>query len=503
MKRNHIYLLVITLFLISCSESKKETNQDSKLAIFKKEIINLKTYFQIPGMAVIVKKDNEIIYEDYLGHSDIEAQTKVDSTTLFPIASLTKVFSSITMMSLAEEGKLSLNLSANDFFEGNPFENDIQVGHILSHTSQGIPPGDNFYYSGRFGALTNIIEKTSGNTFEAEVQRRVLNPLNLQHTFFLKDSTYFDSRKEPFAKPYLLDDGIQEGFMDFGFSTSAGLVATARDLMKVDNALDNDKLISKSSKNQMFSSFKDGLPYGYGIFSESFEGKNIVWAYGQYDCYSNLWLKVPSEDMTLILLANNNLMSDPARLIYGNATSSLFVISFLKNLVFDREGIPLFEQADSLSSGAGAKINPSSLHREKLRAQALTASFMARYDVNEFEVSKIVLNHLFSTYPDYLEYADLSLLHNLSFLKEVAFHRDLGEFNDFDAQLVAIGEKLLEQDSNNPYANYYLGGFYDKADEPQKAARYFQKIVEAKNFSKNWYTVEAQHWLDSQSKNGD
>ncbi|NHF59168.1 beta-lactamase family protein [Flavobacteriaceae bacterium TP-CH-4] len=497
MKKISVCLSIVALLLISCSETKKETNQDNGLSTFKKEMTDLKAYFQIPGMAVIVKKDDEIIYEDYLGYSDIEAQIKVDSTTLFPIASLTKVFSGITMMSLVEEGKLSLNSPANEFFENDPFEKTIQVKHILSHTSQGIPPGENFYYSSRFGALTNIIEKALGDTFEAGMQRKVLSPLKLQHTFFLKDSNSLNTRKAPFAKPYILDDGIQEGFVDFGFSTAAGLVSTARDLTKVDNALDNNRLIPESSKIQMFSAFKNGLPYGYGIFTESFEGKKIVWAYGQYDCYSSLWLKVPSEDITLIVMANNNLMSDPARLIYGNGTSSLFVLSLLKNLVFEQEEMPLFEESNS-----GITLK-SALYREKLKAQALAASFMARYDVNEFKVSKKLLNHLFTKYPDYLKYADLALLHNLSFLKEVAFHRGLGEFNDFDTQLVAIGEKLLQQDANNPYANYYLGSFYDKAGEPEKATIYFQRIVGAKNFSENWYTVEAQQGLNNQSKNQD
>lgn len=497
MKRIRTSFLIITLLLMCCSETTKETDLDRELDAFKKELADLKAYFRIPGMAVIVKKDDKIIYEDYAGYSDLEKQTKVDSTTLFPIASLTKVFSGITMMSLVEQGKLSLDTAANTYFEGNPFDDAVQVRHILSHTSQGIPPGQNFYYSSRFGALTQIIEKTSGNTLEVEMQRRILDPVRLEHTFFLKDSTALKTRKEQFARPYLLDDGIQDGFVDYGFSTSAGTVSTARDLIQLDNALEQNKLLTKESKNQLFSPFKDGLPYGYGIFSESFDGKTMLWAYGQYDCYSSLWLKVPSENMTLIVLANNNLMSDPARLIYGNATSSLFVVSFLKNLVFDRAGMPLLDQAVT------AKINRSSLHRETVRARALAASFMARYDVNEFEAGKKLLNHLFSTYPDYLEYGDLALLHNLSFLKEVAFHRDLGAFNDFDTQLVSLGEKLLEQDADNPYANYYLGGFYDKAGEPQKAAHYFQRIVDAENFSKNWYTLEAQQVLNSLSKSED
>ncbi len=491
MRHQNITLYFVLLFIVlSCSQPKK-SEKTIDTSVFEEEIQQLKAYFKIPGMAVLVKKKDEIIYEEYLGKSDVKNNIDVDTITLFPIASLTKVFTGITILKLAEEHKVSLEDSLTKYFPKLALGDSVKLKHVLSHTSQGTP-GKNFYYNYRFGALTRVIAETSGSTFDEAVHKNIIDPLSLRHTFLLNDSTQLKTRKEPFAQPYIFEEQIKDGFVDYGASASAGIVSTARDLAVLDNALDQNLLISEASKNLMFTPFQSHLPYGYGIFSETFNNTKLIWAYGQYDCYSSLFLKVPTHDLTLILLANNNLMSDPARLIYSNATSSLFVMSFLKNFAFEQSSLPLFETEQTSTDTI-----PSVIMREKLRAQALAASFMARFDTDEMKTSTALLQRIFSEYPNYLEYADLTLLHNLSFLKEVALHKDLGTFNEFDPQIEAIGKMLLQKDADNPYANYYLGGFYDKKGDTVQAKTHYERIINAKNFSRNWYTAEAQNWLDT------
>ena len=82
----HFRLLafICLLFFSQCQSSLQEKTNDLKK--FPEEITQLKDYFHIPGMAVLVKKSSQTIYEDYLGFSDLEKKTPVDSATLFPIA---------------------------------------------------------------------------------------------------------------------------------------------------------------------------------------------------------------------------------------------------------------------------------------------------------------------------------------------------------------------------------------------------------------------------------
>ena len=474
--KNYVFGILILFLICPFFPLRAQKKADTK---FAKELNELKTYFHIPGLAALIVQDGEVLFEEYLGYANLQDSTRVDKNTSFPIASLTKIFSGVLIMKLVEEGKISLKTPINQYLKESPLNDSISIEHVLTHTSQG-EPGQNFYYSYRFGALTPVIEKASDKDIKAAVSSLIFQPANMSSSWFLTDSLETKKHKQEFAHPYLFNESTQSGPIEYGVSASAGIVSTARDLVKFSQALDDTTLISDSSKQVLFSTLKEGLPYGHGIFNQKFGEHQILWGYGQYDAYSSLFLKVPEKKLTLVLLANNNLMSDPARLIYGDITSSLFALSFLKNYVVN-DSIP------------GAAI----LKQEQLLAQALAASFMSRFDDEQWNLSIQFLDAAFTSYPDFLEYADLNLLHNLMFLKTVAFHKKFGALTKFDAKIEAIGGKLLEDDPDNPYANVYLGNFYDEKGDLEKAKLHFQTIIDAKNFSPFWYTSVAKEWLEN------
>jgi CubicO group peptidase (beta-lactamase class C family) len=473
---------LISILFVACVQEKKESEVNHE--IFSKELDDLQTYFKIPGLAVSVSNsDKEVLYQDFKGFADLKNNVKLDSTYLFPIASLTKDFSGIAMMKLVEEGKLSLDDPIIKYIPQNQTLGDsILVKHILSHTSQG-ELGKNFYYSYRFGTLTQVIQQASGMPFEDYLNEKIFQPLKISNTYLLKDSAQIREEKLSIAKPYVFDNGVEAGFIDFGFSASAGIVSDLQDLRKLSEALDINAVITQESKEKMFTGINPALPYGYGIFKQTILGIDVVWAYGQYDCYSSLFLKVPEKDLTLILLANNSLMSDPARLIYGDISDSRFALSFLKHYVLDQH------QKES-----------SEFKRKELLAQALSESFMARFEDQRMKSSADLLEKVFSEDPNYVVDADLSVLHNIAFLKDIAFYKELGEFSKFDQEIETLGAELLKVDTQNPYANVYLGNYYLRKGDNEKARVYLEKIVNAKNFSRFWYTNEAINALKSMDK---
>ncbi|WP_299533099.1 serine hydrolase [Ulvibacterium sp.] len=497
--------LMAVFFVLGCSDSRKaDTIKDTH---FSEELSELKEYFQIPGLSVLVGQGDEIIYEDYRGMADIGQQLPMDSSTTLPMASLTKTFSAIMLLQLVDEGKLSLNEPLRNYSGNLTIGDSIKVKHALSHTSQGIP-GQHFYYNNsRFMLLGDVMEKASGEDFETNMYGRIINPLQLKNTYLLQDSLQLVKEKRKVAQPYFLGGEPQGGYMtkesnpgfiDYGYSTAAGISSTVRDLFKLSRALDKNTLISEASKNSMFRPFHSGLPYGLGAFTQEFMGEKLVWGYGQYDCYSSLFLKVPKRDLTFIIAANNNLMSDPARLIAGDVTYSLFALSFLKNFVLDLEEAHLFEDRTTLKSlkNRMAEKRRREFIRKKLMAQSLAATFMSRYDEQESELSKQILNQLFIHFPDYRDYGDLVLLRNLYMLKFMDHMRDKDEFTDFDNQIEEAGELLLEADKNNPYANFYMANFFQIQGALDKSREYYKNIVEAKNFSPWWYTREAEQWIE-------
>ncbi len=481
------------LFLICILTGIYSRGQNKETLQFSKELQELKNYFHIPGLAVLVEKNGEIQYEDYFGYANIENKVKLDSTTLFPIASLTKMFSGALIFKLVEQGKLSLNDPMNAYLSKKVFNDSIKIKHVLSHTSQG-DIGKNFYYSNRFGILTTVIEKASGQAFEDVINDLIFKPLELKNTSLLKDSFQIVQNDLKIASPYIFNGSTQPGFIDFGFSTSAGIISNLHDLLIFSKALGNDLLISEASKKIMFSSPEKDLPYAHGIFSQDFDGRKILWGYGQFDCYSSLFLKIPEENLTLILLANSNLMSNPARLINGDIGTSLFALSFLKNYCYKSMDMPLLEIAKTPTDN---DLKDSFFSRKKLLAEALSTSFLSRFDAIYMAKSKELLKLVFKKFPIYLDYGDLNLLHTLILLKDVSSYREIGDFTLFDDNVVAIADKLLKKDKDNPYANMYMGTFYDRKGNITKARYHFKTIIDAKNFSSFWYTEEAKNWLEA------
>jgi hypothetical protein len=336
-----------------------------------------------------------------------------------------------------------------------------------------------------------VIERASGRSFKALMREKIFDEIGLEDTYFISDTSSIKSFEKDLAQPYLFDQEIQSGQIEYGASASAGIASTAKDLLKFDEALRSGKLISNASLEKMTTPFTKGSPYGLGIFSQMIADKKILWSYGQYDCYSSLYISVPEDDLTLVLLANNNLMSDPARLIYGDINYSLFAWNFLNQFVLNtpRE---IWRQPEHIDQDL---LATSSNYRDQLLAQSLAASFMSRFNTNQMKVSTAILEQVFEAYPDLESYAHLSLMHNLTFLKDVAFYMDLEENTQFDEQIVELGKYLLSMDADNPYANIYLATFYDRKGKVEAARSHFERIVNAPNFSSFWYTKEAQAWL--------
>ncbi len=473
MKNKHFYLL-FTLILFACQDQ----NANQQMPTFKEDLLELKDYFHIPGLAAIVTKNGRVIFEDYLGYRDLENRVALDSNTLFPIASITKTFAATALMKLVEGGKIDLEAPINRYLRtSDHFPESVTVRHVLSHTSEG-QPGSFFNYSPRFFRLTEVLEKTSGLPFEQLLRDSILFPLSLENTIGLTNQSRLDSLLPRLAKPYSFYGETEPGHYDFGLSTSSGLVSNVRDLAAFDRALSTDGLLSQSGRQQMFTATAvstGNSPYGLGIFVQEFNGKKMVWGYGQEDCFSSLLLKVPEDGLSLILLANNNLMSDPARLINGDVTYSLFALRFLQHFVFDNKEIPEF-------------------NRQEMLAKALASGFMGFGDSTEWDKSRQLTKTTLERFPEFTRYGNQSTLRLLNILSTAA------NLREFDPVMVELGEVLLSRYEFDPYTNIYLAGYHQAREDHQSALHYYQKILEPKNTQPFWYTIEALDFLGDHYK---
>ncbi len=492
-----VFFLLLGAVLSFCDDkSGRSANR-----AFDEDLESLKEYFHIPGMAAIVTENGNIKYEKYFGFADLDTRRPVDSATLFPIASVTKTFAAVLLMQLVEDGKLDLDEPVNKYVPERSFPDDIRIRHVMSHTSEGIP-GTFFNYSGRFGLLTAVIEQAAGKSIPELLKNKILNPLQLENTLPLASDSVLDLVRDRIAKPYYYYGEVEDGHFDTGFNASSGIASTVRDLSRFDHALSGGVLISGANRIKMFSPFPIShamSPYGMGVFTQDFMEKKIIWAYGQEDCYSSLLLKIPEDNLTLILLANNNLMSDPARLINGDVTFSLFAMSFLKHFVFEISSGPNPIEADALiGSGVDfAKSDYAVYYRQAILARAIAASFIGHADHAEFEKSRQLVDLAVRNFPNLQDHSSQSLLILLTTLSKDANVRD------YDQLIEQVGDQLLQKNPMDPYANIFLGFHYQHINNKQKALEHFSNIAEAQGFQPFWYTIMAYDFLGDYYKSRD
>ena len=364
----HPFLLLIVLSVInSCLTQEKNSISTKQLNQYEKQLLILKEKYAIPGLSIGISASDSLIYSKGFGFSDIENQIKVTPNTPFRIASLTKTISSTILMKLYEENKINLNWKIKDYYpdylgscerilgyfnsempeysfllnEYQPKRNDITLKHHLSHTAENIP-GDNYKYNGfLFGMLSDVIETAMETKFDSIVDLEIIKKLNLKNSLTSQLDTSNPDLLASLAKPYIVSGN---GNFDLGkfpnqkLNAGAGMISSVTDLMKFDNAIDQNILISKETKDKQFSPYvlNNGShsPYGLGWFSQRYKGHTLVWHYGwQPNSYSGLYLKILEKDITLILMANSEGLSSSFELGKGNVLSSDFAKSFLDLII--------------------------------------------------------------------------------------------------------------------------------------------------------------------------
>jgi len=370
---------LLTIFFFSAcasqtSISPTRASVQDPIQAFKQTIERLEKKYNIPGISVAVLQKQQTIFTEGFGYADIENKIPATADTPYNIASLTKTFGAAILMKLVEEGKLNLQDEMAELLKDTQFQYDkqtidgyenackeirkasrdttfeyafllknyrcdtrrIEVKHHLTHTAQGVP-GDDYRYNGfLFGFLSLVAEEVSGKNFTELLVEKIIRPLNMTRTAPSINNNIRQQVIADRAKYYKM--GFGGDFVPSSYpvklSSSAGMISTVIDLAKFDVAMDQNLIVSKSTKALMYtpniSNSGKPQPYGLGWFVQNRKGKKLVWHYGWAPkAYSSLILKVPEKEVTLILLANSDGASAPFRLGAGDVLRSPFAVAFL------------------------------------------------------------------------------------------------------------------------------------------------------------------------------
>jgi CubicO group peptidase (beta-lactamase class C family) len=367
------------------TERKEPQSLDTTVQAFESQIETIRNELNIPGLSAAVVKNQEVIFAKGFGFADVENEILATENTPYHIASLTKPFAAAVIMQLVEEEQLDLDdkmadilgdlqiLSPGGALDGyeelcerlielsqdtagpyaeyrflfqdyNCDSEPLTVRHHLSHTSQG-EPGETYLYNGfLFGFLTDVAEQASGMGFEDLLVDRIIGPLGLTSTYPNENAARGREILDQRARPYRVDAGGNPIVTEYpeGVNAAAGMVSTVLDLARFSEAMDQNLIVSDASKEAMYtptvSSSGQSLPYGLGWFVQEHDGRQFIWHHGhQPESYSSLILKVPEEDLTLILLANSADASAPFNIGNGDVLKSPFARAFISLFINHEE----------------------------------------------------------------------------------------------------------------------------------------------------------------------
>jgi len=320
---------------------------EQRVAEFESKLDRLRAQLGIPGMSAIVMVRDSVVWEGSLGVADIPSQRPVTPATQFHLASLTKTFASTVVLQLVEQGLVGLDDPISKYGISLPGPGVIRVRHLFSHTSEGIP-GEQYRYNGnRFALLDQVIQRATGESFAKRVMEHIITPLALQHTAPNPQSTAAFAASGRDAATYIAQMATGYGIdsrrrpvpvaYPASFSSSAGLVSTARDVARYSTALDAGQFLSAASRTLAYTPARGAgnriLPYGLGWFISTVRGHTLVWHYGYWTGNSSLIIKEPSRGLTFVVLTNSDQLSAPFRLGTGDLMSSTIAQAFINGFV--------------------------------------------------------------------------------------------------------------------------------------------------------------------------
>jgi len=294
----------------------------------------------IPGVALLVSRAGRIVQAEGFGLANVELQVPVKPETIFQSGSVGKQFTATAVMMLVEEGKLGLDDPLTKYFLEAPAAwKEVTVRELLSHTAGfgdypekfnfrkdwtedqllklvesiplAYPPGTKWDYS-NLGYLTLgiLIHRVTGEFYGDFLQQRIFHPLDMKTTRIISEADIVPNR----AAGYRLVKGElknQEWVAPMVNTTADGsLYFSILDLAKWDTALYTEKLLKRSSFDQMWTpaKLKNGQPnkdgYGFGWFIADRHGHHVISHNGAWQGFKSAIARYVDDRLTVVVLAN-------------------------------------------------------------------------------------------------------------------------------------------------------------------------------------------------------
>jgi CubicO group peptidase (beta-lactamase class C family) len=319
-----VRILFLLLLFVQSSQLFSQKNKDeipTTLAELQTAIKAVMKETKTPAVGLTLVNKDGVVLTKTLGKADVENDIDADENTMFRIASVSKMYVSLAILKLQEEGMVNLKDKVRDLVPEVEFENPweetspILVENLLEHTTgwadfdivdyaqdgSKLPlkeainfhphsrvsrwiPGTRYAYSNSGpGVAAYIVEKITGRTFEDYIQETFFNPMGMKSMTYFVDS---EAYKKHGAKLYM--DGKRAKMWNLLYRPSGSINATPADMANMVSffihrgKIDSIQHISEASLKRMETpsttiGARAGLEDGYGLSNFSSSYKNVVY----------------------------------------------------------------------------------------------------------------------------------------------------------------------------------------------------------------------------------
>jgi CubicO group peptidase (beta-lactamase class C family) len=296
-----------------------------------------------PGCSVAVSRNGTVLYEHGYGMANVELAVPITTETILGAASISKQFTAMSILLLAQRGRLSIDDEVSRYVpEWMNHESHVTIRHLLTHTSGlregfmllglaqqnveenmneamvralGRQRGVNFaqgaewqYNNGGYNLLGSIVKRVSGQSLRDFAETNIFKPLGM------KNSQFRDSREliiPRVASGYSIDGtGVHPNSETPGVVGNAGLYTTPRDLLLWEQNFEDVRvgtpaIVAAMQKPAVLTSGKT-TDYGFGLFIEKYRGlRTVEHSGGDRGISSNL-VRYPDQKLAIALLCNSD-----------------------------------------------------------------------------------------------------------------------------------------------------------------------------------------------------
>lgn len=317
---------------------------DKKLEPF---VEDMRIKDHIPGVAIAISKHGKTIYEKGFGYRNLDTKEPVTPNTVFGTASVSKSFTALAMIQLAEQGLLSLHDSVLKYlpelrWKGFQSPEDITIAHLLSH-STGLPPlkrreelnrlhdhigylnevsyeplgapGAYFSYCNDAFLLAGaIIERLTGKLYRRYMTHFILDPLQMDRSTFQLEELF---KMDDVTVPYVMDTQTKKlqpvEWPRLGnYEVGGGVRSSVKDLLKyaslftVSTHQKRPASIDQMWKPVVSIGTQDGYGLGLRVTPKHEKGYTLVEHGGDQPGVSSHFGFIPEKGVAAVVLTNRS-----------------------------------------------------------------------------------------------------------------------------------------------------------------------------------------------------